>query len=190
MKSLFNGFLCASLLVFAVGCGKENKSGKGGGVPLWNLYSNQATTSLQQWYQGVEMSPITGVRQETRRVEIYNPNGGCSTKTLLGFIDINVCLSSNAVASATNVTNQIVPIAPGQPRSSVARLAAVFNPGNGMAVSNVQQISGSVFQIDVYNQSTGHSLRYKVDTNLNAAFNPVEIYDTQALRKEFITNIQ
>jgi hypothetical protein len=190
MKSLFKGLLCASLVLAAVGCGKENKSGSNGSVPLWNMYSGLATTSLQQWYQGVESLPSSGVRQETRRIEIYNTNGGCTTKTVLGFIDISYCLSSNAIASSNNVINQIVPIAAGQPRSSVARLAEVFNPGAGMAVSNVQQISGNIYQIDVYNQSTGQSKRYKIDTNLNAAFNPVDIYDSQALRREYLVNIQ
>lgn len=192
MKSLFNGLLCASLLVFAVGCGKDNKSGsKGGGQPLWNLYSSPSSTNLQQWYQSPESTQLpVRLMSESRRVLTYNANGGCSVKTVLGFIDINVCLSNNAIASDTTVSNNVTPIAQGQPRSSVARLAAVFNPAAGTVVENISNNGGSVYEIKVYNQTTGHSIFYKIDTALNAAFNPVEIYDTQALRKEFLTGIR
>lgn len=190
MKSLFNGLVCASLLVFAVGCGKDNKSGSKGGVPLWNLYSSPVSTNLQQWYQAAEQIPTMGVRNEVRKVDIMAANNGCSQKTYLGFINITSCFSGNAVESTSNITNQIVPIPVGQPRSSVGRLAAVFNPAAGTAVSNITNIGGSVYQIDVYNQTSGHSIRYKIDTALNAAFNPVEIYDTSTRRMEYVINPQ
>lgn len=190
MKSLFNGLLCASLLVFAVGCGKDNKSGSKGGVPLWNLYSSPVSTNLQQWYQQAEQTQIYGVKNEIRKVDIMAANNGCSQKTYLGFINVTSCFSGNSVESSTQVTNQIVPIPAGQPRSSVARLAAVFSPAAGTVVSNMQNIGGQLYQIDVYNQSTGHSIRYKIDTSLNAAFNPVEIYDTSTRRMEYVINPQ
>lgn len=194
MKSLFNGLLCASLLVFAVGCGKENKSGKKNGYAIWDMYGQGgvAVQNLQQWYQSAETTQqnMGGMRTETRKVEIYNPNGGCSTKTFLGFIDFNVCLSSNAIQSSNNVQTQVAPIPYGQPRSSVPRLAEVFNPGAGMAVANINQLGGSVYEIVVYNSTNGNSIKYKIDTALNAAFNPVEKFDTAALRKEYLINIQ
>jgi hypothetical protein len=58
-SSIFRGLVCASLLVFAIGCGKDNKSGGGSGISGVNLYhqnldanSQSAVDQLSAWYNG------------------------------------------------------------------------------------------------------------------------------------------
>jgi hypothetical protein len=206
MKStLFMNLIFSSLFVVAVGCGKENKSGSKSNYGAYNPYntynpyyqnpsqpSQQALANLQAWYTSTaEVSGTIGPKSEQRLVVTYS--GGCDTKTILGFIDINICKSGSAQTS--NTVTRIVNVVATNNKSQNANLAAVFAPANGGTLVNVTEAQSPVSQFGrlftlTYAKLNGHSIQYKVDTGLNSAFSPVEIYDSELKRGERVLNPQ
>src|SRR5262245_12539542 len=68
-SSLFNGILCASLLVFAVGCGKDSGGSKNPNYsmnPVINPYMSSngqsALNNLRKWYAAAESTSTLGFR--------------------------------------------------------------------------------------------------------------------------------
>lgn len=202
--SFYTGLLCTSLLVFTVGCGKESKSGSGSSYNPYNqnnpYYQNPtqqtqaAITNLQAWYQSsTENSGSIGQKTE-RRQPISFTEASCSTKTILGFIDINYC--KNSQQSTGSVVSRAVYIVSGQVKSQNSKLATALSPGNGATLvsatetnSPVNYSTGRLFTLN-YAKSNGHIIQYKIDTGLNSAFNPVEIYDSEARTGEYVLNPQ
>src|SRR3989344_2834074 len=89
--SFFKIVLCASLAVFAVGCGKDNKSSGGGTGVATNPYtgtvpasSQQALKNFQAWYANKTEGQIPGLGQRTeiRTITTYSQTDGCEQKPI------------------------------------------------------------------------------------------------------------
>jgi hypothetical protein len=204
MKLTLTKLLCTSLmLTFLVGCGKDNASGGGGNPPVINQYqgnipadSQQAFQNVSAWYGSTQegLPSNAGPRTEYRTIQNYNDSNNCKTKTYLGFIDINYCLSSSNEGTSSTA-QRTVNVVLGQSKSfNNPKLVSVFSPASGLVLKTVTEQQSPIgqnyklFTID-YVKSNGHILRYKIDTGLNSAFNPVEIYDTELRRSEYVTNL-
>lgn len=196
--SLFSSILCASLLVFAVGCGKENKSGGSnnnryfGNLSLsgLNTTSQQAVSRLTNWYNNrIEGTAFQGVLVKKQTYEIQNtaaqPN--CEEKEFLG-IPFTYCIStSTSMGGGTLVSevqinlndhyNQIINQKPNP------ELQALFNGTNGQLLGATQ--SGTVYRLDFFKNNIVTS--YVVDTKYHSALNPVsKIEQSQTGAKETI----
>jgi hypothetical protein len=182
------------------GCGKDNSTGKGGvyrspysgTIPAG---SQTAFANAQAWYsstvEGLPNSP--GARTEQRRVDVYKDGNGCKTKTLLGFFDVNFCFN-NTSPESSNTVSRVVYVILNQAKSNNPKLAAVFAPPANFQLVNATQSSGffgkNIYTIEYANPGTGHSIRYMIDSGLNSAFNPVDIYDTATRSREYVINQQ
>lgn len=207
MKSLLNGLLCASLLVFVTGCGKDNKTGGAGGsvgTQFGNAYNStnpyyqdpsamtkQAFDNATAWLNtNVETSTYLGPRTENRDKIVYNAPS-CNTKTYLGFIDIEMCKSGQV--SREFLASRTVNVVLSNDKRANQKLAQAFAPAEGATlISATQSVSpmgngGSLYKL-TYVKTNGHILQYMIDTGLNSAFNPVEIYDSELAQAEVVSN--
>ena len=193
MKSQILLGLC-SLLMFSLltGCGKDssNSSGKQSGASADALSTNdkQAFNNLKSWYSSkTEGYPNTpGTYTEYRQVNSINISPNCDTKSYLGgLISFDVCYSTST--SSPNVSRSV--LVGGQSKSSNTKLAAAFNPPSGYKMIRATQ-QMSIFMVEYGNFTTGHVLRYRIDTAVHSAFNPVEIYNTSSGQQEFLVNIR
>lgn len=201
-SSLFRVLITASILVFAVACGKDekNKSGNSGYFNPYNSsnpyyqnptqQSDSAINNLKAWYASTN-EPITSLGQRTEKRDklTYNPES-CKTKTYLGFIDIDVCKQSST--SSVHLPDRIVYILPTTNKALNAKLTPVFIPVAGTTLAYATETNspmgqGRLFTI-TYIKTNGNIIQYKVDTALNSAFNPVEIYDSEIASGEVVIN--
>lgn len=197
--SFFKIVLCASLAVFAVGCGKDNKSSGGGGVVNTNPYtgtvpasSQQALKNFQAWYASTTEGQIPGLGQRTeiRRITTYGQTDGCEQKPISIFgVDlgnINYCFNSSSQTNSNDVS-RVVNVVASQNKSQNAKLAAAYS-GAGMTLANVIQGRsqyGTYYQLE-YAKSNGHRVVYIIDTGINSAFNPVQITNSEARTVEVV----
>lgn len=175
--SLFNSILCASLLVFAVGCGKS-KSGGGGNksLPYYgnNLTSQQLQTNLNNWYNGrTEGRRALGYMKIEKRQQ---NNQNCDTIDIFG-LEIPYCTfsyssSSNSgtvVGTPENVTlvhNDNIAI---KDRGN-AELDSIFN-GSAGQIAQVTSVGAQAVRVDVV---SGNSMTsYIIDMNYHSKLNPV-----------------
>lgn len=184
MKSLFNGMLCASLLVLAVGCGKDGGGGGGGTSKQstnYNQYvsqsSKQVFASLQTWFNSTtEGSRGSGpVTVQQKQVAQSNNNQTCDTIEL-GPISIPYCYSTSVsnsngdtVLSTRNLTlsrNSTKISSKGN-----AELNAIFNGQAGSVVEAVQ-VGYNVVKV-VLNKNNVVST-YIIDRNYHSLLNPVQ----------------
>lgn len=202
--SLFHGLLCASLIVFAVGCGKENKSGGEAASPV-NPYtgsvpaaSQSALKNFQDWYNSSTEGSYPGIGQkiETRIVQNYSRTDGCETKpiTIFGYniTEINYCFS-NSTSVSNQETDRVVNVLVSQVKSQNTKLAQAY-AGSGMTLANATSLGqsrygGTIYQLE-YSKSNGHRVVYIIDTGVNSAFNPVQITDSEAKTVEFVEDIR
>lgn len=197
--SLFHGLLCASLVFFATGCGKDNKSsGKGvsnnllanpytGKVPAASL---TAYTNLMTWYKGTTEGPLPQMNLahygETRTISTLKQE--CSTTTIDLWItekDLTICKESS---TDNEVQRNVARTAVGSSKAGITKLNQALN-GSGLTLIKVTQsksYAGNLFQIE-WAKSNGHRLVYMIDTGLNSAFNPYQIIDSEARTIESIS---
>ncbi len=202
--SFFKILLCASLAVFAVGCGKDNKSSGGTGtVPAVNPYtgsvpasSQQALKNFQTWYASKTEGkiPSIGQRTEIRRITTYSQTDGCEQKPISIFgVDLgnlNYCFNSSSQSDSDDVT-RVVNVIVNQTKSQNTKLAAAYS-GAGMKLASViqgQSQFGTYYQLE-YVKTNGHRVVYIVDTGINSAFNPVQITNSEARSVESVIHIQ
>ncbi|MCM2350812.1 MAG: hypothetical protein NDI69_12385 [Bacteriovoracaceae bacterium] len=196
--SLFHGLLCASLVFFAAGCGKDNKSSGGGvsGNVVTNPYTGTvpadsltAYTNLMTWYKGTTEGslPNDGFAHygETRTITTLSQE--CSTKTIDLWIiekDLTFCKENS---SENEVERNVALTAVGSVKASNSKLTQALS-GSGLTLIKVTQYSANVFQIE-WAKSNGHRLAYSIDTSFNSAFNPYQIIDSEARTIESLTDI-
>jgi hypothetical protein len=187
-SSIFKTMLCASLLVFAVGCGKDSKSGGGGSGAgtYWNGYNNpnsglttsnqQALTNLAAWYNSsIEGAAISGV---VIKKKIQYTSGSaqqnCVEKKFLG-IPYMYCNSSTSTSGNGTViseetinlmTNTVAINAKSNPE-----LQALFGTTLGTLISATQQ--GNVFKLDFLRTADNVVVSYTVDKSYHSLLNPV-----------------
>lgn len=204
MKSThFKKLLCTALmLVFIVGCGKENSSGGGGTttnpitVPDVPSTSSDQFNRLKSWYTSTAqdgLPNVAGPRTEKRAYLDYSlVTNECETKTWLGFIDINYCFNNESVEPIIKQRTVHVVLG-GNKALNNDNLRRVFSPPSGFTFDKVTEAnsplssSARLYTVD-YIKPNKHVVRYKIDTGLNSAFNPVEIYDTETKKTEYVTN--
>lgn len=196
--SLFSSILCASLMVFAVGCGKENKSGSSHKNRYFgnlsqsglNVSSQQTVQKLTNWYNNrIEGTAFQGVLVKKQKYEITNtasqPN--CEEKEFLGIPFTYCTYSSGSSGGGTLVSevqinlndhyNKIINQKPN------AELQALFNGSNGTLLG--ASLSGTVYRLDFLKNNIVTS--YIVDTRYHSALNPVsKIEQSQTGAKETI----
>lgn len=202
--SIFKILLCASLAVFAVGCGKDNKSSGGsGGVVNTNPYtgtvpaaSQQALKNFQAWYSNKTEGQFPGIGQKTefRRITTYSQTDGCEQKPISIFgVDLgnlNYCFNSSSQSSSKD-SSRTVNVLANQTKSQNTKLAAAYS-GAGMKLANVSQGRsqfGTYYQLE-YVKTNGHRVVYTIDTGIHSAFNPVQITNSEARTVESVIHIQ
>ena len=203
----FKKLLCSAfMLVFLVGCGKDNSSGgskSGGGtssnpisVPDLPSTSTDQFNRLKSWYTSTAqhgLPNVAGSRIEKRAYLDYSSvTNECKTKTLLGFIDINYCFNNESIKPT--IKERTVHVVLGGNKSlNNENLRRVFSPPSGYIFDKVIEASSPInsrarlYTVD-YIKPNKHILRFKIDTGLNSAFNPVEIYDTETKKVEYVYN--
>ncbi len=179
--SLLSNVLLASMMVFAVSCGKDAK--KKNNNPYHNYYNPYVTqvptaqgataiANLNSYVDAIEsnnslIGPVNVVKQR------YS----CETKDFLGinFLPYEKC-------TYTQVQNQVY-AQPGVARSAMNPiLATILTPSNGYTLGNVIQY-GNVIKVDhVLQGATIETIQYTVELNRHAVSNPTIMKDTAAKR--------
>lgn len=199
MKSLINGLLCMSLMAFAAGCGKENKSGGGpnpgqyfGNLNLSALdnTSQQVVHKLNNWYNNrTEGTAFQGtlIRKQKYELTYTASQPNCTEKKFLGF-PYTYCTSTSSGSTEgvlvseidINLNDHFNNIINQKPN---AELRAIFDGTNGKLLGATQ--SGSVYRLDFLKDNIVTS--FIVDTNYHSALNPVsKIEQSETGAKETI----
>ena len=176
--SLFNSILCASLLAFAVGCGK-NKSGgsKNNTLPYYgsNLTSQQLQSNLTNWYNGkTEGSRALGYMKIEKRQQ---NNQNCDSVNVFGLFDLPYCtFSYNSSSSSgtlvgtpetlTLVNNDNIAI---KDRGN-SELNSIFD-GSAGTIQQITSVGNQAVRIDIVNNNTMTS--YVIDMSYHSKLNPV-----------------
>lgn len=199
MKSLLNAVVCASLLAFAVGCGKENSSGnKNAFANLYNqglsMTSQQSLQKIQNWYKGnIEGQGLIGVVNITKTKYDYNTAPNCEQKKFLG-IPYQLCTYSSSSSSGTIVSQQSnvdLRINNNVAISSKGNqeLNAIFSGASGTLL-NAVDVSPSASQLD-FLRSDGVIVTYIIDRNYHSALNPVKKSESsQSSKSDIIVTAQ
>jgi hypothetical protein len=203
MKFQLTSLLVLTLLVSA--CGKDEKSSSSSSSkepakqpttnkvePVADNMTSTGTNAYSEvlsWYNSkTENSTPAGAVLEQRLISTY-AKSNCETDTILGFINIQTCFGSSSTKSSYIYTN--ITAKSSTDKSQNSKLYLAFNPTSDMGLQGVTESKGpfgkSLYQID-YVKFNGHVVRYKIDTGLNSAFNPVEIYDSEAGTMESVVN--
>jgi hypothetical protein len=206
MKPTFvKALICLSVMAMAMSCGKDSKSGGSNGVqqtmnpfnegnPFYKSPSEKTSSALNNakaWYESPTEAATSMGQKTEKRVEYSYNEPDCNKKTVFGFMDIEVCKQSKV--STTNLEPRTVNVVPNNNKAANTKLAPVFNPANGATLRQASEVNspmnngGKLFTLE-YVKSNGHILQYKIDTGLNSAFNPVEIYDSELKKGEVVTN--
>lgn len=183
--SFFQILLCASLAVFAVGCGKDNKSSGGGGVASNNLNfdpnhlnqsSQQVIQELNNWYNGNTEGPKgTGIVDIQKIQSSQNSNQTCDSLDWK-FISIPYCYSSSSSSSNGTVISELKKVNLVRDNVKIssrnnAELNSVFNGSVGEIVQATK--SGSnVIRISVLKNNVVTT--YTINKNYHSLLNPIE----------------
>jgi hypothetical protein len=167
--------LLASMMIFAVSCGKDSKKKNNNSYPFFNNLQTpvQSSANLTQYLDGNETKTnLIGA------VNVVKQRYSCSTKDFLGidFLPYEKC-------SYSQISNQLY-AQPGIPRKTLnPALAEILVPANGYTLGAVMQY-GSIVTVDhvLNNGSTIETIQYTIDLNRHAASNPVIKKDTAAKR--------
>lgn len=196
MKSLLTSFLCASFLVLAVGCGKDNKSG--GNNSYTNLYntglgndSRIVLDKLTAWYQGVnEGISVTGLRNVVKKELIYNTQPTCEQKKFLG-IPYTVCQYSGSPTQERELSSQPINLVQDGRKISEkgnTELNEVFNGSQGTLLSAVD-VSSLRSEL-TFLRSDGVTVTYVIDRGYHSLVNPIKKSETsQTSRRDIIVTI-
>lgn len=177
--SLFNSILCASLLVFAVGCGKNSSGGKKNyGINYNNLNqsSQQLITNLNSWYNGkTEGNRALGLMKVEKMQVTANNNQNCDSLDL-GLFEIPYCTysySSNS-GSGTSISNVQMTLVNNdniaiKDRNN-AELNSIFN-GTAGQILQATSVGTQAVRVDVLNGQVITS--YIIDMSYHSMLNPV-----------------
>lgn len=176
--TLFNSIICASLLVFAIGCGKD----KGGGSNSYiNPYVNPGQVNQQEmdkvrnWYNGnVEGSLPSNYGiglPATKTIKTYNTQQTCEEKKFLG-IPFQYCRFDGT--PAVTKTNFTVDILLGDTTAIKNKNNAELNEAlnaKGKNLIEVRYIDTYRTQI-TYLLGTGEVVTYGINRSVNSKLNP------------------
>lgn len=177
--SLFSSILCASLLVFAVGCGKESKGG--GGSSYVNPYVNAGQINqseldkVKAWYNGRSEGAYPsnfGVGLNAQKtVSTYNNQQDCEDKTFLG-IPYQFCTFNGS--PSTNVTTFTYDIILNDGRAINSKGNTELNDAlssTGKTLLEVKYVDMNRTQIS-YLLGTGEIVTYGINRSINSQLNP------------------
>lgn len=196
LTNIFKLAVVSSILVFAVGCGKDNKSGGYG----YNMqYSNnlsqagvQAHTQFKQWYE----SPDTGVQAGSyivRRAKTGYQSGGaslppgCERKEVKIFGMVVgytiVCKNGSGSSTSENIRECGVQIIANNNGGNSLKinnpiLRKIYSGGYGILVDGTSY--NGVINL-VFQQSNGQMTAFAIDTQYNGAFQPAAIQDSTGI---------
>ena len=198
MKSLLTSFLCASFLVLAVGCGKDNKSG--GNNSYTSLYntglsndSRMVLDRLTAWHQGVnEGTAAMGDRLVVKKEYVFNiqPQQVCEQKKILG-IPYTLCKYSSSPAEEREISNGRVALL--QDGRKIAdkgntELNNIFNGSQGTLVS-AMDVSAMSSEL-TFVRTDGTSVTYVIHRGYHSLVNPVKKSETSSsIRRDTIVTI-
>lgn len=187
-SSLFSSILCASLMVFATGCGKDNKSGGGShSTSLKNSSkylsssSKQVIDTLNRWYKGrTDSNTIQGLIKVDKLSMTNNyqaPSQECDELDL-GLFSIPYC--SYSYSGMTNVdpgailSTRTLPIYPNTEyiyKKGNTELNNIFN-GTAGEVVNAASVGNRAYRVDFLKNNVVTT--YILDLNYHSLLNPVQ----------------
>jgi hypothetical protein len=197
-------FLFLTLSLFLISCGKDEESSSSSSSKepvkettekVEEVVDNMETTGTNayskvlSWYTSkTENSTPAGTVLEQRLLESFSKSN-CKDTTVLGFINLQTCFGTSSTR-AEYIYNHVT-ASSSTDKTQNTKLYLVFNPSSDMGLQGVLESTGPfgkpLYQID-YVKMNGHVIRYKIDTGLNSAFNPVEIYDSELGTRESVIN--
>lgn len=186
MKSLLSNLFCASLLVLAIGCGKDGGGGSGGGQgnlyidPMYGANPNtqQLIQGLNSWYNGNDEG--TRVRGEIKIQKVQmglTANQKCKELDLMLF-KIPYCYSTSSSNSGTgNIISTFTAYLQNDGAAISSRsnpeLQALFNRSAGQIVQATDLSgNGTIVRLEVLQNNTITS--YIIDTTYHSLLNPVQ----------------
>jgi len=195
MRFQLSGLLCALVLAFAVGCGKDNKSGsKGYQYP--NLFNSGLTLGNQQvleknlnWYKGnVEGTPTMGQVRVTKTKYTNDSTPDCEQKKFLG-LPFQYCKYSNSTESE-KIFDEFVNFVPSTATINTknnVELNAIFSGVSG-TLMNATDVSFTASQLE-FLRGDGVIVTYIIDRSKHSTLNPIRKIETSRFsRVEIITS--
>ncbi len=192
--SLFNSLLVASLLVFAVGCGKDSKKSNGVAYPsLYNqgLSANnqQAVANITSWFNGAQEGQALLGTVTIKKIQLPTSSGqNCVEKKFLG-IPYQYCTYSSTTSQGTELSSTVASLfQDGRAINSKGNIELnnVFNGSNGTLINAIEQ--GLVAQLD-FLRADGSIVSYTIDRNFHSGLNPVKTSTiVQGVRTDVITS--
>jgi hypothetical protein len=177
--TLFNSILCASLLVFAVGCGKNKSGGKSSSAINYsglNQSSQQLITNLNSWYNGrTEGSRALGLMNVEKKQTTANNNQNCSSIDL-GLFDLPYCTYSYSSNSSSGTTVSNVQLTLVNTDNAVissrnnTELNSIFN-GSAGQILQATSVGTQAVRVDVLSNNVITS--YIIDMSYHSMLNPV-----------------
>lgn len=193
MKSLLSNLLCASLLFFAVGCGKD-KGGSSSGLSMNPVISPNfpqsgqvALDNLKAWYAIPETRDLgfRGVYQKKSQSTssgfnfdfsfcFFGRGSGCNTQSttpthcfIRGNNGYNVGTATGTSIPDCHITQTNVT------KTTNAELNQAVN-GNGVQLLDVRQ-QGNVYHLVYGSNIYQPSLIYTIDTSYHSILNPIQV---------------
>ena len=201
MKSLFSSLLCASLLVFTVGCGKDNKSGSGGGVnpPTYQNLYNEGLSSNQvqvlqkntQWFQGTSEGLLfSGSRRVVKKSYTYNTTPTC-TQESFWIINYTKCTYNGSPTSNETILDGYLNFTQNGTAITAqgnSELNAVFDGSSGTLMNAVDLDSNK--SVLTFLRQDGVEVSYLIDRAVHSSANPMRKTETStSMKKEIIVTI-
>ena len=178
MKSLLSNLLCASLLFFAVGCGKD-KGGSGGSSssnllnPGLDITSQQLIKRATDWYNGtLEGAPRSvGSYNAEKAVYTYSTTQVCEDKTFWKIKYRECKYNGTPEIVRTPITVYINADGKAIKDKGNAELNAIFSGSLGTIVEAKPVGSGIQLKI-VKNDGLGSVLYYGINPSKHSSLNP------------------
>jgi hypothetical protein len=181
--SLLSNVLLASMMVFAVSCGKDSK--KKSNNPYYGFYNpmmggqvitgQTAKNNLNTYVNAVEPKVIYS------QIIIKKKSWSCSTRDFLGinFLPYEKC-SSTDLPDFRGYAQQ------GQTRVTInSFLGELLTPAAGYTLGNVYQQGPYIF-VDHVSSNGYDTVQYAVDTNQHAHVNPIQIKNTELKKIDYV----
>lgn len=185
---LFSNVLLASLMVFAISCGKDSKK-KGGSDPYYSSYNPYVTYNP---YVSGQQPTATGSAVKTTLQNYINAQD--SNQSIYGIIRVSKTkyscgdlfgISFIKTCSNKSAPTEDVTVVLGRTRGeNHPILTTLLSTPSGYSGTNYVQY-GNVIYVQHLNGS--YSLEYAVDLNRHSAVNPVQMKDTYNQKLEYVT---
>lgn len=209
--SLFNSILCASLLIFAVGCGKSSSGGsKSNGYinpyvnPNMPVSGQTALNNLKAWYAAPETTASLGFRgtyiKETKTISTFNFQGSLcifgwgincndTIPTPTNCFRKNVSSNNYDTGTATgNLLNECTITQQNVTKATNTELQNALNRQDLILVDVQQQ--GSVYYLVYGNSNLTPSVVYTIDTTHHSILNPVSVQSLSNRTQTVIKGLQ